>query len=257
MKKGYAISLAVVGVAACAAVFAVNNLGRPTALYQAFTQEDTAFLEYVSEYNKLYGTKEEFAFRGEQFKQALSEITKHNQQNGETYVLGLNQFADYTKAEYKQLLGAKPRKVGTANVEILDTGKKAPIDWREKGGVNGVKNQGQCGSCWAFSTIAAVEGAYAASTGVLLNLSEQQLVDCSKENENNGCGGGLMDDAFEHLKTHPAMLEKDYPYTGRDQVCKEDASKGQVRVIDFTDVAEGDQEQLATALQISPVSVAI
>jgi C1A family cysteine protease len=78
MRQGYAISLAVVGVAACVAVFAVNSLGQPTALYQAFTQEDTQFMKYVSEFGKSYGTKEEFEFRSQQFKDNLGSILRHN-----------------------------------------------------------------------------------------------------------------------------------------------------------------------------------
>lgn len=258
MRKGYAISLAVVGVVACVAVFAVNTLTmKPTALYQAFTAEDTEFMKYVSEYGKSYGTKEEYEFRSQQFKQNLIAISMHNQQNDVTYQLGLNHFADWTQQEYKALLGYKPLKKGINAVEILDDSKAQPIDWRQEGAVNAVKNQGSCGSCWAFSTVAAVEGAYAIQFKELLSLSEQQLVDCSKENENNGCNGGLMDDAFEHLKKNALETEADYPYVGRDQTCKETAAKGKVKVTSYKDVPEGDQDQLVAALQKGPVSVAI
>lgn len=260
MRKGYAISLAVVGVVATVATFAVNTLSsKPTALYQAFTAEDNQFMKYVSEYGKSYGTKEEYEFRNQQFKQNLIAISMHNQQNDVTYQLGLNHFADWTVQEYKSLLGYKANKKSVEKVRILseENGKPAPVDWREKGAVNAVKDQGRCGSCWAFSTMGAVEGRYAASTGTLLNLSEQQLVDCSHENENNGCNGGLMDDAFTYLETSAAEAQTSYPYVGRDQTCKYEASKGLVKVTGFHDVPEGDQDQLALALQTGPVSVAI
>jgi C1A family cysteine protease len=182
----------------------------------------------------------------------------HNSMNGNTYQLGLNEFADWTPSEFKRLLGSKKAVKGTDNTEILDTENISPKDWRDNNAVNAVKNQGGCGSCWAFSTIGAVEGAHAIATGTLLNLSEQQLVDCSKENENAGCNGGLMDDAFEHLKTHGSVLQSDYPYTGRDGTCQETKKTEKVKVSKFIDVAEGDQAQLAAAItQQGPVSVAI
>lgn len=180
-----------------------------------------------------------------------------NSQNDVTYQLGLNHFADWTEAEYKSLLGYKSQRVGINKVEVLDASNATPVDWRTKGAVNGVKNQASCGSCWAFSAVAALEGAYAAQHGQLLNLSEQQLVDCSHEGENAGCNGGMMDDAFTYYKTSGAESETSYPYVGRDQTCKYDASKGLVKVVSYTDVPESDQDQLVAALQKAPVSVAI
>ena len=258
MRQGYAISLAVVGVAACVAVFAVNSLGQPTALYQAFTEQDTQFMKYVSEFGKSYGTKEEFEFRSQQFKDNLGAILMHNSMNGVTYQLGLNEFADYTPEEFKRLLGYKAAPRGLRQVmEVTDVQAATYVDWREQGAVNAVKNQGSCGSCWAFSTIGALEGAHAVQNGKLHNLSEQQLVDCSKENENAGCNGGLMDDAFEHLKTQASVAQTDYPYTAKDGACYETSKKGLVKVISFTDVPEGDQDALAAAVSRQPVSVAI
>jgi C1A family cysteine protease len=254
MRQGYALSLAVVGVVASAAVFAINSISQPTtALYTAFTAQDQKFMEYVSEYGKSYGTKEEFEFRSSQFKNNFGEIMQHNSMNGNTYQLGLNEFADYTPEEFKKLLGYKAsarrlrQEVETEEVE------EAPIngqyvDWRDLGAVNAVKNQGSCGSCWAFSTIGALEGAHKIQNSPLLNLSEQHLVDCSKENENAGCNGGLMDDAFEHLKTYASPLQTNYPYTGRDGTCKEASVKGEVKVVSFKDVKEGDQDDLTRAV---------
>lgn len=120
MRKGYAISLAVVGTVAAVATFAVNTLSsKPTALYQAFTAEDNEFMRYVSEFGKSYGTKEEYEFRSQQFKQNLIAISMHNQQNDVTFHLGLNHFADWTQQEYKSLLGYKAQKKSVEKVKIL------------------------------------------------------------------------------------------------------------------------------------------
>ncbi|VAH54068.1 unnamed protein product [Triticum turgidum subsp. durum] len=93
----------------------------------------------------------------------------------------------------------------------------ASVDWREKGAVAPVKNQGQCGSCWAFSTVAAVEGINKIVTGDLVTLSEQELVDCSRNGQNSGCNGGIMDDAFDFIVRNGGIdTEEDYPYTAKE-----------------------------------------
>jgi len=120
------------------------------------------------------------------------EYKRINSNKNNTFVVGHNKFSTWTKDEYKKLLGTH---INTATYELdyvvtLDTvGAPDSIDWRDRGAVNGVKNQGQCGSCWAFSATAAVEGHCQISGGYLFSLSEQQLVDCDKIS--HGCEGGL------------------------------------------------------------------
>lgn len=258
MRKGYA-SLAIVGVAACAAVYAVTSYEAPqkTTLFSNVLQApDLEFIKYVSEYGKSYGTKEEFEFRAEAFKSTLAALTLENSKNDNTFTLSVNGFADWTPAEYKRLLGYKKRQLASGEVKVLPTDNlPESIDWREKGAVTEVKDQGMCGSCWAFSAIAAIEGHHAIKTGNLVRLSEQQLVDCSRAQGNEGCNGGWMDQAFEYAEGVALETEDEYPYKARDQACAE--GKGTVKVTDYSDVQPKSVDQLKAAIAEGPVSVAI
>lgn len=142
---------------------------------------------------------------------------------------------------------------------ILDTTDiPASVDWVKAGAVTPIKDQAQCGSCWAFSTTGSMEGAHFLKGNELLSFSEQQLVDCSKAEGNNGCGGGLMDNGFKYFEKTLAELEKDYPYTAKDGTCSFAAHpKTKVEATTFADVKPQDMDQLMAAIAKQPVSVAI
>merc|ERR1711981_927548 len=148
------------------------------------------------------------------------------------------------------------------DVVVLDE-KAAPssVDWTTKGAVTPVKNQGQCGSCWAFSTTGSVEGAYQIATGKLLSFSEQELVDCAGSYGNQGCNGGLMDDGFKYIEAKGDALESTYSYTGKTGTCstskQSQAAIKAGRLTKFTDVTPNSESQMMAAVAQQPVSIAI
>ena len=217
---------------------------------------DYAYFAYVSEYGKSYGTVAEFMFRSAEFRKSKEFVDAHNADPTNTWEVELNMFADRTYDEMKQMNGYISSGVEPTEFVELPASNADTVDWRGKGKVTDVKNQGQCGSCWAFSTTGAVEGSNAIKFGRLASCSEQQLVDCDK-GVNHGCHGGLMDYAFQYIESHPLMLEHDYPYTARDGTCHYDKSKGHCTVSGYHDVSRNNAGALRSAIAIGPVSVAI
>ncbi|KAK6130863.1 hypothetical protein DH2020_035381 [Rehmannia glutinosa] len=202
-----------------------NNLAGPGLRSddEVLSMYESWMVKHGKSYNAL-GEKEK---RFQIFKDNLRYIDEQNAVADRSYKLGLNRFADLTNEEYrKTYLGVRPdgkRRLTGAKSDryepILGDSLPDSIDWREKGAVVAVKDQGSCGSCWAFSTIAAVEGINQIATGSLISLSEQELVDCDTS-YNEGCNGGLMDYAFQFIiKNGGIDSEEDYPYKGRDGRC--------------------------------------
>jgi C1A family cysteine protease len=216
-----------------------------------------AFFSFVKTYNKQYPTEEVFD-RYNTFKANLELINAHNS-GSSSWTLGVNQFADLSPAEFKAYLGLKPRNnsyLRSKNIADLPDAEPNDIDWVSKGAVTPVKDQAQCGSCWAFSTTGGMEGAVQVKTGKLTSLSEQQLVDCAGSSGNQGCNGGLMDDAFNWIISHKGLgSEASYPYTARDGTCRDVPSVSTIS--GFKDLPAGSEAGLMTALQSQPVSIAI
>jgi len=160
------------------------------------------------------------------------------------YTMAINQFGDLSSSEFRaQYLGLKPTmKSASTNVHVNDNMTLSDVDWRTKGAVQAVKDQGQCGSCWAFSTCASLESANAVFGSGLANLAEQQLVDCSGSYGNMGCNGGLMDQGFQYIIDKGIQNESAYPYTARDGSCKHD--DGDNHMTSYTDVKSGSTDDL-------------
>ncbi|XP_011040826.1 PREDICTED: xylem cysteine proteinase 1 [Populus euphratica] len=220
------------------------------------------FESWISGHGKAYNSLEEKLHRFGVFKENLKHIDQRNKEVT-SYWLGLNEFADLSHEEFKsKFLGLHPefpRKKSSEDFsyrDVVDLPKS--IDWRKKGAVTPVKNQGSCGSCWAFSTVAAVEGINQIVAGNLTSLSEQQLIDCDTS-FNNGCNGGLMDYAFEFIVNNGGLhKEEDYPYLMEEGTCDEKREEMEVVTISgYHDVPRNNEQSLLKALAHQPLSVAI
>ena len=219
-------------------------------------------------HGKSYATSEEETMRFNIFVENQRLVDEHNEEykaGRSTFELGMNQFGDMTNEEFRaQMNGfrlpsindSEPRPIFQVpnNVNIPDA-----VDWRDKGYVTGVKDQKQCGSCWAFSATGSLEGQHFRKEGKLVSLSEQNLVDCSKAQGNQGCNGGWMDYAFQYVKVNKGLdTEQSYPYEARDGKCRFNAANVGATDTGFTDIKKGQESDLEAAIAtVGPISVAI
>lgn len=241
------------------------------SLYELVKEEWTAF---KLQHRKKYDSESEERIRLKIYVTNKHKIAKHNQRfdlGQERYRLRVNKYADLLHEEFVHTLNGFNRTGSTnmlkgvhieepvtfiepANVELPTT-----VDWRKKGAVTSVKDQGTCGSCWSFSATGALEGQHFRKTGKLVSLSEQNLVDCSGKYGNNGCNGGLMDYAFTYIKDNGGIdTEKAYPYEGIDDTCHYNPKAVGATDKGFVDIPQGDEDALQKAVAtMGPVAVAI
>ncbi|TRY69824.1 hypothetical protein DNTS_026696 [Danionella cerebrum] len=233
--------------------------------------EDMEFHAWKLKFGKSYRSVEEESRRQMTWLSNRKLVLAHNMmadQGLKSYRLGMTNFADMSNEEYRQevfrgCLGSmnntKARDGATffrlRNAVVLpDT-----VDWREKGYVTDIKDQKQCGSCWAFSTTGSLEGQNFRKTGRLVSLSEQQLVDCSGDYGNYGCMGGLMDQAFQYIIANKGLdTEDSYPYEAQDGDCRFKPNTVGATCTGYVDITSGDESALQEAVStIGPISVAI
>jgi len=225
----------------------------------ALSEIESSFLSFISEYERNYGTLEEYGFRLSQFVRAHREIEEHNAKET-SWKLGHNQFSDWTIEEYEALLTYRPHdeEEFNANLELFPEvlGGARPIDWRNKGKVQKIKDQGQCGSCWTFSATSAIESMWAIKHGNLGSYAEQVLVDC--DTRSYGCNGGNQSTAYNYFKSHNEVNESDYRYTARDGKCKySSVPHTKVSTTGYKTVARNSPDQMKAALSNNPLSVSL
>ncbi|EFN65240.1 Cathepsin L [Camponotus floridanus] len=183
------------------------------------------------------------------------------------YKLGMNKYGDMLHHEFVNTLNgfnksetvSEEQLIGATFIEPVNVELAKSVDWRTNGAVTAIKDQGQCGSCWAFSSTGALEGQHFRQSGVLVSLSEQNLIDCSGKYGNNGCNGGLMDYAFRYIKENKGLdTEKSYPYEAENDQCRYNPKNSGASDVGFVDIPEGDEDKLKAAVAtIGPISVAI
>ncbi len=221
----------------------------PSPVYDLWTH-------WKTKNDKKYGSEDQY--RLTVFYDNYQKVMAHQKEANRTYDMGFTKFMDLTAEEFKSkyLSTHIPTNLTkTPATRLSEFNLPTSVDWRTNGAVTAVKDQGQCGSCWAFSSTGALEGLSFVSGKGLQSFSEQQLVDCSTSQGNEGCNGGLMDHAFTYVKKNGITLESNYAYHAVDQKCT--VNGGTFKIGGFKDVAAGSVSQLAAAVVQQPVAIAV
>ena len=217
------------------------------------------FKGFVAKFGRAYASPSEVEFRRRVFAQHLATIEAHNAK-GKSFTMGVNQFTDLT---YEEMFSFYVSQQTLDNTEFTTVSAndvpKDKADWNACGKVAAVKNQGQCGSCWAFSAVGALESFYAikdnTSGDKIQQFAEQDLVDCSKKQGNNGCNGGLMNYAYDYVKANKISNEADYAYTARDGKCRKVARTATLSAYKYLPTV--DVAGLLTSIKAQPVAIAM
>lgn len=242
-------------LAVVAGLYMFNLSGSPSRLLTKDPIED-AWISWKQTHGRLYASQTEESHRKSVFTTNYNHIQTTNANPKFTFTLGLNQFSDLSSKEFvKQYTGLRGVSEQKNVVQLDESVSQSSRDWNYEGAVTGPKNQGQCGSCWSFSSSGAVEGLYKIKTGSLISLSEQQQIDC--DTRDKGCDGGLMDYAFRYIALYGIQTEADYPYEERVGPCRYNSAKIVTKLRGYGDVAVDSPSQLVAALSAQPVSVAI
>ncbi|XP_003489564.1 cathepsin L [Bombus vancouverensis nearcticus] len=251
-------------------IVAILATAQAISFFELVNQEWTTF---KMEHNKVYKNDIEERFRMKIFMDNKHKIAKHNgnyEMKKVSYKLKMNKYGDMLHHEFVNTLNGFNKSIntqlrserlpiGASFIEPANVVLPKTVDWREHGAVTPVKDQGHCGSCWSFSATGALEGQHFRRTGILIPLSEQNLIDCSGKYGNNGCNGGLMDQAFQYIKDNKGLdTEVTYPYEAENDKCRYNAANSGARDVGYVDIPQGNEKKLKAAVAtIGPVSVAI
>jgi C1A family cysteine protease len=222
----------------------------------AYRSPKDQFDDFCAGYGKYY-SGHEYVKRLEIFKMTLLRIEEQNRVNAPA-TFAINEFSDLTVKEFTSMYANLDFSKVDPNAPVADLLPEGPksVDWRTKGAVTPIKNQGQCGSCWAFSTTGNLEGQWFLAGNKLIGISEQQLVDCD-HNGDHGCAGGLMSNAFEYIISNGGIdSEASYPYTARDGSCKWKAP-GVTHMKNWTMIAKDEKQMASYCAAKGPISIAV
>jgi len=220
---------------------------------------------FKNTFNKQYDDMHE-VIRRSIWEKNYAFIRDHNLEadmGKHTFNLGINEYSDMTNEEFVKFMNGyqmtNETRQGAVFMAPSHLQDVATVDWRDQGYVTPVKNQGQCGSCWSFSATGSLEGQHFKKTGKLVSLSEQNLIDCSRNEGNKGCQGGLMDFAFKYIKENSGLdTEDSYPYEAKNDVCRFKRADVGASDVGYTDIRSMDEDALKAAVaSIGPISVAI
>lgn len=241
------------------AVYGADSL-RGSSSFLNENDEWKQFTNFQDKFSKKYENIQELETRFKIFRENFRNIVIHNLDRSQNFTMGINQFTDLTPQEFKdKWVGGLKADVGSYGCKTFSSGASgapAAIDWRSKGAVTTVKDQGQCGSCWTFSSTGAMEGAWAIAKGQLVDLSEQELVDCAGLKYGSmGCNGGQMEGAFKFIIENGQCTASSYPYTAKDGSCH--SCSAVAHASSCSDVLPNDQVSMKAAVAQQPVAVAI
>jgi len=237
---------------------------------QQVTSFEETWTAFKAKHGKTYINEDEEAIRKLVFADNLKKVEMHNYLHSKglkSFTMGTNKYSDMEHTEFVQMMNGLRRsnstllqgKRVTYMSPNVDLDLPTLVDWRNQGYVTDIKDQGQCGSCWAFSATGSLEGQHFRSTGKLVSLSEQNLVDCSTKYGNMGCNGGLMDAAFQYIKDNKGVdTEESYPYEAKNDKCRFKADMVGATDAGFVDIPTNNENKLMEAVAtVGPVSVAI
>ena len=249
--------IAVTAVALGAVLFA--SLATQPITNEIPAEVRTQFAQWKQQNNKLYTSRSEHDYRLSVFYKNLKHINSVNAAQT-SYTLAINKFADLTTEEFKAKYTGVLRNVPDIEGEISDLkteGLPKTVDWRKKGAVTRVKNQGQCGSCWAFATAAALEGLNAINGGKLTSYSPQQLVDCTRSYGNLGCSGGYPAWAYNYVQAHGIESWDQYPYKAKNDPCVANPKDFIFHISGHKMITTDDNDALQAAVAQQPTSVLV